>query len=143
MSNAKSINAEAAESGQPEPRKLAPGDIVQLKGGHGPKMVVNMKVNPFNVRCAWWSKEHDDFGEKDFHPDSLAIFDEPVPGATASTHAITASSETLRTAMRNGRLLIRTQSMDYGTLSACFDALSMEVTAHTGITGDKLPPHVG
>jgi uncharacterized protein YodC (DUF2158 family) len=128
------MSDEQTKSDAPEARKLVPGDIVQLKGGHGPKMTVASLGTQYIVKCSWWSKEHNDFGERDFHPDSLAYFAEPVPSLpTISQHPITQSAEVLSIAIRNGRHLIDRRA-DWATVHQCFEVLVGEVQAHTGIT---------
>jgi uncharacterized protein YodC (DUF2158 family) len=128
----------------PEPRKLQPGDRVQLKGGEGPKMTVNT-TGVSSVQCVYWNKDNTGFVEGEFHRDALAYFAEPVPGDETvkppkfcrvgafgymELKARTVSNETLKAAIKNGRQLIFRKSPDYATLRACFDVIADEVSAH-------------
>jgi uncharacterized protein YodC (DUF2158 family) len=62
----------------PEPRKLQPGDQVQVKGGMGPKMIVNEVRCKSDIGCKFWDAGKMEFVEEFFHSDVLAYFGDPV-----------------------------------------------------------------
>ena len=131
------MSDEQTKSDAPEPRKIAPGDKVQVKGGMGPKMIVNERHSEAEIVCVYFDEGVQRFVDKAFHSDALAYFDLPTPGNSEpvqSTRPLTTTAQVLRTAIRNGRMLIGTQTSDFNTLAQCFEALAGEVQAHTGIT---------
>jgi uncharacterized protein YodC (DUF2158 family) len=127
----------------PEPRKVAPGDIVQVKGSIGPKMTVvgGDPDRSTHVECVYWDTsraECNRFESVYVHRDSLAYFGEPVPTPNAELSreprgTVSVHAKTVRTAIRNGRMLIERRA-DWATVHQCFEVLAEEVIAQTGIS---------
>lgn len=66
-----SNNNEADKYTPSDPRKLAIGDRVKLKGGVGPEMVINERRAEGMMHCVWWHKEDGCFHHVDLNSNAL------------------------------------------------------------------------
>ncbi|MFM0165731.1 hypothetical protein PQR39_35545 [Paraburkholderia sediminicola] len=121
----------------PETRKFVLGDRVQLKGGEGPKMLVNKVLTDGLLQCVRWCKESSKFRYTAIHRDALAYHgdDTPLPPGAGRKAPITVTRTTLETAIRNGRHLLSTSSRSNDTIMACFNVVASELIQHVDIEG--------
>jgi uncharacterized protein YodC (DUF2158 family) len=127
------MSDEANKSIPPEPRKIAVGDQVQLKGGEGPKMIVNRQLGEGLFSCVRWDKDSSKFRFAAIHRDALAYFgDPPPPGRKVP---ITQPRATIETAIRNGRHLLSVHSHSHDLMLECFNIIAAELVQHVDIQG--------
>ena len=134
MSNENSINSTA-----PEQRRIAPGDIVQIKGGVGPKLTVigEHRERAGHVECVYWDTSRDDcdrFESIFVHCDSLAIFDTPGPGGTRPT--VTVSRSVIGQLTSNALVVLRRSggNPDVDVVRDCIVTLQDELAQHVDIS---------
>jgi hypothetical protein len=120
-------------------KKIAPGDIVQIKGNVGPKLTVIGKdpERADHVECVYWdtSREDCDRFESIFvHRDSLAVFD--TPGPRASRRPLKVPQATLEAAIRSGRSTLSYHGhTPHQHILDCFNTVVKELLEHVDVPG--------
>jgi len=127
------MSDEQTKSDAPEPRKIAPGDKVQVKGGMGPKMIVNERHSEAEIVCVYFDEGVQRFVDKAFHSDALAYFDSPTP---AGRNAPVAYGRSLLERQIGNALVVLDRAQgnpDVDAVRACITMLNDELAQHVEI----------